>query len=231
MLHKKNSSTKSSAFTPAINALRPGIVVLTAFLVLACTSFDYTAFKESRPRSILVMPPVNESVDIEAPATYISSSTLPLAESGYYVIPVVLSDTMFKENGIIAPEEAWAIDYSRLHEIYGADAALYITITRFGAQFMIIDSSVRAEAFARLVDLRTGVEIWSGKAFAEGSNNVRSGGGGLLGMLITATVNQAINSLSDKSHQVGRTATRTLLSADSRNGILYGPYHSKYMTD
>src|SRR5690606_13444840 len=49
------------------------------------TPYDYTNFMESRPSSILVLPPLNMSPDILATDSVLSQVTLPLAESGYYV--------------------------------------------------------------------------------------------------------------------------------------------------
>ena len=215
-----------------IYVVRLAVLTGAVFLLFSCaTTFDYTAFKESRPHSILVMPPVNQSLDVNGPLTYLSTSTHPLAESGYYVIPVTVADQMFKQNGVTVAEEALAIDYRRLHEIFGADSALYITITRYGAKFIVIDSTVEAEASARLIDLRTGQELWSGKAYAQGSNNVRVGSGGLFSLIASAAISQAVNALSDKAFDVGRNANYTMLSAGKKNSILYGPYHPKYQTD
>jgi len=201
------------------------------FMLASCASYDYTAFKASNPHSILVMPPVNRDPDVNAPATFLATSVYPLAESGYYVIAPTVSDQMFKQNGVTVAEESWAIDYRRLNQIFGADTALYIEITRFGASFIVVTSKLVAEANAKLVDLRTGQQIWDGKVRVEASNTFGSSGGGLLGMVVTAAVNQAINTLSDKAHKNGRDANYMLLSAGRSNGLLYGPYHPKYKTD
>jgi hypothetical protein len=190
---------------------------------------SYAVFSEGSPRSILVMPPVNRSPDIMASTAFLATSTWPLAESGYYVIPVSLSNRMFRENGIIVAEDAHAIAPSRLREIFGADSALYITITRYGVKYVGISSLVEAAAAAMLIDLRSGLELWSGKvALAESSNNGR---GNLLDMLISAAFDQIANVLSDRAYDVGKKANHQMLSAGQKKGILYGPYHSKYGTD
>ena len=62
--------------------------------------YDYTALKESAPRSILVIPPMNNSVEVTAPYSFLSTITAPLAESGYYVYPVSVIDSFLKENGL-----------------------------------------------------------------------------------------------------------------------------------
>jgi hypothetical protein len=155
---------------------------------------------------------------------------VPLTESGYYVIPVALSEETFKQNGVTVAEEAQAIPLNKLREIFGADAALYITITRFGTSYRVLDSVVEAAASARLVDIRTGHELWQGNiSIARGSNN--NSGGGLIGMLVSAIVSQIANSLMDKSHDTGRIASYRLLSAGQYNGILFGPYHPRFGTD
>jgi len=191
----------------------------------------YAAFKESRPRSILVMPPVNHSPDINGPTAFLATSTWPLAEAGYYVIPVSLSSRMFRENGITVAEDAHAIAPSRLREIFGADSALYITITRYGVRYIGIDSVVEAAAFARLIDLGSGIELWSDRfALSDNSNSV-SVNGNILDVVITAALNQVINTLSDRAYDVGKKANHQLLSAGRKKGLLYGPYHPKYGKD
>ncbi|MDR2924743.1 MAG: DUF799 domain-containing protein [Azoarcus sp.] len=223
-----------SLFFPSIRAARTALAVSAAMLCCACATpvaqRDYTAFRESRPRSILVMPPVNRSPEIKAPITFLATATVPLAESGYYVIPVTLADETFKQNGVTVAEEAHSIELGKLREIFGADAALYVTITRFGTSYRVLSSVVEAAASSKLVDLRTGQELWSGQAtvvWDSSSNN----GGGLIGMLVSAIVSQIANTISDKSHDAGRAANYRMLSAGHQNSILFGPYHPKFGTD
>ena len=54
--------------------------------------YDYTAFKQSRPKSVVILPPINESPDVKATYSMLSQMTYPLAEAGYYVLPVALVD-------------------------------------------------------------------------------------------------------------------------------------------
>ena len=232
MLRVKNSK--------AISAV-PVLAVAGAMLLLcACNTAPsspaplpvdpYAAYKESRPRSILVMPPVNRSPDTMAQATFLSTATIPLAESGYYVIPVALSQEMFRQNGVTIAEEANAISFGRLYEIFGADAALYITVSRYGVRFVLVNSIVEAEASARLIDLKTGEELWSGKSRAELKSN-NSNSGDLLTAIIGAALDQISNTISDRAYDMGKTVNNKMLSAGYKNSILYGPYHPKFGTE
>ncbi len=65
-----------------------GIVMLFAGLA-PCPEkqVDYAKFKAARPRSIVVLPPLNESPDIKATYAMLSQATYPLAESGYLRAP------------------------------------------------------------------------------------------------------------------------------------------------
>lgn len=115
--------------------LRIAVLALVALLA-GCAApqrnVDYGAFRESKPASILVLPPLNTSVDVTATAAVLSQATLPLAESGYYVIPVAVMDETFKQNGLTSADEIHELPATRLREIFGADAALYMTVKQYG---------------------------------------------------------------------------------------------------
>lgn len=211
------------------------IAALGAALILTgCSSnkkqaTDYSAFRESKPRSILVLPPSNQSPDVKASQSVLSSVTMPLAESGYYVFPVDVVAETFRQNGAANPEEINAIPLKKLHDIFGADAVMYITVKDYGTSYQVVSSETRVTATARLVDLRTGKQLWSGGATAssnegQGSNN----GGGLLGLLIATAVTQISDSVTEKSHDVAQITSARMFTAGSDGGLLYGPRSPKY---
>lgn len=220
---------------PLFPAIRFAALAGVSLLLAACAApprqtVDYTAFRASRPRSILVLPPVNRSPEIKASASFLATATVPLAEAGYYVIPVTLSEETFRQNGVTVADEAQDIPPDRLREIFGADAALYITVDRFGTSYRLIESVVEASAFARLVDLRSGEELWRGAAHVAMGRNSNNGGG-LVGMLVSAAINQIVNTLSDRAHSVGRATNYQLLSSGRGNGLLHGPHHPGFGAD
>jgi hypothetical protein len=215
------------------HALRWTALAAAALLLGGCATrqpYDYSAFREARPASILVLPPLNSSPDINATYSMLSQTTAPLSESGYYVFPVTLVDETFKQNGLTSAADIHDVSISKLREIFGADAALYINVRQYGTSYMVISSETRVTAEARLVDLRSGSTLWSGQATAssaEGDNN----SGGLVGMLVKAAIRQIVETISSQGHIIaGRTSTR-LLSAGQPNGILYGPRSPKYLKE
>ena len=103
--------------------------------------YDYTNYRQHPPRSILVLPPLNESVDVQATYGYLSTVTLPLAELGYYVFPVQVVDQFLKENGMPTAGEMHQVPLSKVSEIIGADAVLYVTIQQYGSKYQVINSA------------------------------------------------------------------------------------------
>lgn len=208
-------------------------LLAAALLLGGCATrqaYDYSAFKEARPTSILVLPPLNSSPDIKATYSMMSQTTAPLAESGYYVFPVTLVDETFKQNGMTTPADIHGISNDKLRDIFGADAALYINVKQYGTSYVVVASETRVTAEAKLVDLRSGKTLWSGSATASSAEG-DSNNGGLLGMLIKAVIRQIVETVSSQGHLIaGRTSAR-LLSAGMPNGILYGPRSPMYLKE
>ena len=223
-----NTAIKSAALS------KWSLLACAAALLGGCATpptFDYTAYRGSRPQSILVLPPVNNSPDVNATFSVLAQVTHPLAESGYYVMPVSLVAETFKQNGVTEPAEMHAIDRAKLREIFGADAALYLTVTKYGTTYMVFDSAAVVSASAKLVDLKTGQELWSGSATASSSEQNNNNQGGLVGLLVTAVVKQIMHNVVDSSHPVAGIASQRLLSAGRPNGMLYGPHSPNYGKD
>jgi hypothetical protein len=204
------------------------LLFLMPLLLMACAApekkYDYTAFRQSKPRSILVLPPLNNSPDVQATYSVFSTVTQPLAEAGYYVFPVALVDQTFKENGLLNPAEMHQVPLDKIREIFGADSALYITVTNYGSSYQVLSSNIIVVVQAKLVDTRNGQLLWERVASASDSNSNNSGG--LAGMLVNAIVKQVANNVvGDKqSHRVARIASSKLLTANpNANGLLYGP--------
>ncbi|WP_368926198.1 DUF799 domain-containing protein [Serratia marcescens] len=205
---------------------------VTAILLLSgCakqTAYDYAAFHESKPKSILVLPPMNQSPDVKASHSVLASATLPLAEAGYYVLPVAVVEETFLQNGLTNANDIRAVSPKKLHQIFGADTVLYLDVTQYGTSYMVISSETRVTVAARLVDLRNGKQLWAGTATAS-SNEGNNNSGGLLGMVISAAISQIADTISDKGFDIGAIANTRLLSATGQNGaILYGPRSPHY---
>jgi hypothetical protein len=199
-------------------------LILVAATVSGCVTKapkDYTEFRKSRPRSILVLPPLNESADVAATYSVLTTTTQPLAELGYYVFPVALVDQFLKENGLTVPGEMHAAPLGKLRDVFGADAVLYITVRNYGSKYQVITSTAVVYADAKLVDARTATTLW------EGSVQAQSGG---QSGLIEALVQQVMNTIFDQAHVVAIMASSQLFTPPGQ-GLLKGPRHPEAGTD
>lgn len=214
--------------------LRNLLGLLSVSLLVGCAApktVDYSAYKQARPKSILVLPPLNESPDVKATYSMLSQVTFPLAEAGYYVMPIAVVDETFRHNGLTNPADIHGLSPAKLNQIFGADAGLYITVKEYGTSYMLISSETVVTASATLVDLKTGTTLWTGSARASSEEGNSGNNGGLVGMLITAAVKQIINTSTDAGHPIAGITSQRLLSAGQRTGLLYGPRSPKYGTD
>ncbi|MCK6479838.1 MAG: DUF799 family lipoprotein [Planctomycetaceae bacterium] len=143
--------------------------LLPASLLLAAAAgcaapevYDYGPWLDHMPRSVLVLPPLNESPEVTAPYAYLSTVTAPVVRWGYYVFPVAMVDAFLKENGHPTPWEMHQVPPERLHEVFGADAVLYLTVREWGKEYQVFNCHFGVTVDAVLVDCRTGTVLWKG---------------------------------------------------------------------
>ena len=204
------------------------LVALLAGCVSPPPAHDYTAFKEADPHSIIILPPLNNTPEVIAPYSVMTQMVAPIAESGFYVFPVAVVEQTFKGNGLTVASDVHQVPVDKLHSIFGADSALYITVEEYGTSYVVISSETAVTVSASLVDLRTGVQLWQGKARASSAEQQNNRGGGLVGVLVVAAINQIAETITDKGFEIAAITSSRLLSSDTYNGLLYGPRSPSY---
>ncbi len=149
--------------------IAPRLVAVVMIAAMGCAAEQLASVQRYAPKSILVLPPLNETTEVNAPYELLSSITRPLAAKGYYVYPVAVVDRYMKENGLPTPGEMHAVPLSKINEIIGADAVLYATVKRWskpnlatGLLAALAGVSPYSEVTVnyRFVDVRTGDAIW-----------------------------------------------------------------------
>lgn len=207
-----------------------GVAAALALLAGCATQKkDYTAFRDHQPKSVLVLPPLNQSLDVKATYGVLSTVTRPLAEMGYYVFPVAVIDLLMKENGLPTAYEMHQVPLNKIDEIIHPDAILYMAVEEYGTKYSILDSSTIVRLGARLVDVESGDLLWTGHVDVRVSGSQNSGGG-IIGMLVSSAVNQVVASSTDKAHGIAGQANAQLLTTPNQ-GLLYGPYHPQFGLD
>lgn len=190
---------------------------------------DYTDLRTEAPRSILVVPAVNRSVEVTAPDYFLSTISRPLAERGYYVFPVHLVKRMMEDDGLNDADMVHAGDPQRLGKMFGSDAVMYITIERWDAQYIVFSTTVTVEMNYVLKSASSGQTLWSNKqklVYQPQNNNSGGGLAGLIAQAVVAAVAKAAPNYVPLAQQANMQAVST-----KGQGLPAGPYIDLYQKD
>ncbi|MDY0117940.1 MAG: DUF799 family lipoprotein, partial [Sulfurimonadaceae bacterium] len=83
------------------------IFTISAFFFSGCATASKTITKgeaypkmyAEQPRSLLILPPINESTDAEAKDYYMTTIEMPFALMGYYTFPTEMVSDIMKQEG------------------------------------------------------------------------------------------------------------------------------------
>jgi len=208
------------------------LVVLIAACVLGGCAVpakrsDYSALRSENPRSILIVPAVNRSVEVSASDYLLSTVSRPLAEKGYYVFPVHMVKSVMDDDGLSDADLVHANSPKRLGQLFGADAVMYITIEKWHAQYAIFSTAVVVELSYILKSAVTEQVLWSNqqKVVYQPQNN-NSGLAGLIAAAIVAAITRAAPNYIPLAQQANRQAIYT-----KGTGLPAGPYNDLYKKD
>lgn len=173
---------------------------------------EYTQFYAKQPRSIVVVPVVNESPEVSAGEVFMSTVSAPLGERGYYVFPVYVTDVLLRDLGLTEPGLIRQMPPQKFNDLFGADAVLFITITDWSTKYIVLQSSVTVSMDYTLVDTRSGEVLWR-----RSRTVVKSSGGAASGNpiadLIVMSIDAAITALATDYRPLAQQANVTLLAA------------------
>ncbi len=209
-------------------------ILFSGFLlsgVMGCTgpvsepSYDYSTYREHMPRSILVLPPLNESVEVSAPYSYLTTVTKPVAERGYYIFPVSVVEEYMKDNGLPTAGEMHGVSLNKIDEIIGADAVLYITIVDWGQKYQVVNSKTVVSVKGRLVDVPSGTTLWTGDVRVVWNSSDRDSN--LVVALIGAVIVQIESTVIDRPRLLAKRANRRMFF-NKEDGLLVGPLHPEF---
>jgi hypothetical protein len=205
---------------------------LCLLLIISCATVptrDYSKFRDEDPQSILIVPVVNRSADVDAPDYFLSTATLPIAERGYYVFPVNLVKRLLEDDGLSDADLVHSADPTRLRELFGTDAILYISIERWDARYLVLSTTVTVEFKYILKSGKTGEVLWENSEMmvytpqSQSSGNVLAD---LIAMAVTAAVTKAAPNYIPLAKQANKLAV-----TKRHRGLPAGPYDDKYKKD
>jgi len=209
-------------------------VSILAFLAISdCATApkkDYTAFKSENPRSVLVIPVVNKTVEVNASDYFLSTLSIPIAERGYYVFPVDVVKHLLENDGLSDSAMVHSADTMKLCNLFGADSVLYASIERWDARYMLLSTSVTVAFDYTIKGCKTGDVLWNHKqTWVYTPQNQSSGNplGDLIAMVISAAMTKAMPNYMP----LARQANEMSFKYPDGPGFPAGPYNPNHMKD
>lgn len=149
--------------------------------------YDWSAFEAADPRSILVLPVLNNTVDVDAPLYALSTLAIPLGEKGYYVFPVNTVKTVLEQEGLYEGEAIRELGSPALANLFGADSVLYVEIDQWDAQYAVLSTSVTVD-INYMLDDSDGNRIWEEDVTMHYTPQQNSSGNPLVDLVAAAVV-------------------------------------------
>ena len=104
---------------------------------------QYAAMYNEMPVTILVMPPINNTSNVEAKDLLYTSISRPLAEAGYYVISPLLAMDILKAESAYDAELFIDKPLTAFKDYFGADAVVFSQIDDWAKKGFGIETKIR----------------------------------------------------------------------------------------
>jgi len=182
---------------------------------------DYSLLKAEAPRSILIVPIVNKSTQVDAPDSFLATLPVPLAERGYYVFPVNMVKRTMEDDGLSDADLVASADPVRVASLFGADAILYASIENWTTQYAVISAATIVDIHYTLKSGKTGKTLWDARVRTQYSPHASSGNlfADLIADAIVAAIQRAHPNYLPLANQANALAFYT-----KGQGLLPGPY-------
>jgi hypothetical protein len=214
-------TTSSRLNVLSLMALSAGLLSLTG-CVTQPTKVDQSALLAAAPRSILVVPTINRSLDVDAPNYVLAALPIPIAEKGYYVFPVNTTKFVLEQEGFYEGERIHQQPPESLAKLFGSDAILYVAIKQWDAKFAVFTTVVTVDFDYRLVS-KNGVELWRENKRMQYQPQNNNNAGSPMALLLTAVINAAVTRAAPNYMPLTQQANQEVFVLGP-NALPNGPY-------
>lgn len=213
--------------------LREVFVVAGSLALSACTVIpierpspkDYTAFNSENPRSILVVPVINHSNEVDAANLFLTTMAVPLAERGFYVFPTNATRKLMEAEGLGDAGLVHETQTPKLAEVFNADAVLYVEILKWESNYNVLSSDIKTAMLYTLKSGQTNQVLWQDEEEYVYSDSGNSGN--FIADLLANALMSALNSTRSDYTPVAMAANVKVLTPPGA-GLPYGPYSGYY---
>jgi hypothetical protein len=203
-----------------ISILALGVVL--AGCVQVPKSKDYAEFRAHDPRSILVVPVINNTTSLTAQDYFLSTVSAPFAERGYYVFPAHMVKSLLEKEGLSDAGLVHQAAPTRMGEIFGCDTVLYIDINKWESRYVVLTTTTAVALHYKLASCRDGRTLWEDSREMTYSPQASSGGNPLAALLVQAIA--AAIEKADPNYMPLATMANLQAANLPGQGIPAGPY-------
>ena len=183
---------------------------------------SYATFRSESPRSILVVPTLNNTVNVRAPEFFLSTISRPFAERGYYVFPAHMVQRLLEDDGLSDPGLVHNVDARRLEKLFGCDSVLFVTIQQWDSKYVVFKTETTVKFDYSLKSCKTGAELWNDTQTMTYSPQ-GSGSGNILADLIADAIIAAIEK-GAPNYMPLTIQANTAAAGIAGQGLPAGPY-------
>lgn len=153
----------------------------------------YPKMYEEKPVSLLVMPPINNTTNVEAKDLLYTSISHPLIEAGYYVVSPHLAMEFLKNESAYDAEMFIDGDMSIFGKVFGVDAVIFSVVDKWEKQGIGISTHIKYI----VKSTKTNEILFERKCDLYLDLQVQSGQGGALGLLVDLAASAIITASTD----------------------------------
>jgi hypothetical protein len=201
------------------------LFVAIAVFVSGCATpqtKNYAAFRAHSPRSILVLPVLNNTTSLTAQDYFLSTVSEPFAERGYYVFPAHMVRSLLEKEGLSDAGLIHNANPTRFGELFGCDSVLLIDIDKWESKYVLVTTSTDVKFHYRLASCTDGSTLWEDDQELTYSPQASNSGNPLADLIADAIV-AAIEKAAPNYMPLAIQAN-TLAATTPGQGLPAGPY-------
>lgn len=162
----------------------------------------YKSMYQDKPLSILIMPPINRSTNVEAKEFFHATLNTSFANAGFYVLPPFLSMEILKRESAYDAELFLNSNLEKFGEVFGADLAIFTIIHKWSKTGLT--GMVVVEVEYLLKSTKTSEVVFQKRGTVSYDASITGSMGGLAGLMVdvaATALNTALIRQVDIAHK------------------------------
>lgn len=202
-----------------------GIAIVLCFVSCGTSNTSlkelYPKMYEEKPLCILIMPPINNTNNVDSKEFLYASLAKPLCNFGYYVFPPIMTLDFIKSESAYDSERFLKSDLKNFYKYIGADALLFTKINEWSKSALSGEIIVSIDYI--LKSTKTNEVLFKTTSRIEIDTRCSSKNGSVLADLFGNAIATAVNTALKSQVKVARKCI-----SDGFQQLPYGKYSPKY---